>query len=56
MNRTLSLRSETLTDLTPDQLVAVAGGALATTPVRECYGDLFTHYSALDCLTNFCGE
>ena len=37
MKRTLTLKSETLTDLSTDQLTAVVGGyALPTTPLRDC--------------------
>lgn len=50
----LSLTSETLAELTDEQLTAVAGGALPTTPVKQCYGTLFTHHSAVDCLTDIC--
>lgn len=52
MNRTLSLKSETLAELTADQLGAVVGGALPTTPVTQCR--LFTHFSAVDCVTQAC--
>lgn len=34
--RRLSLRSEALSDLTTDELTGVVGGALPTSPVREC--------------------
>ena len=48
----LSLKSESLTEMTDEQLTAVAGAALPTTPVMECYGTLFTHHSAVDCLSD----
>lgn len=49
--RTLSLKRETLTELTDEQLGLVAGAALPTTPVGPCLGGLFTHHSAVDCVT-----
>ena len=36
MKRTLTLKSETLSDLTTDELTAVAGGVLPTLPVEVC--------------------
>lgn len=36
MKRTLTLRSEALAELTPDQLTGVVGAALPTTPVGVC--------------------
>lgn len=52
MRRTLSLESETLRELTADQLGDVAGGALPTTPVTLCWP--FTHFSHVDCITQAC--
>jgi hypothetical protein len=52
--RTLSLRREALTDLTPADLTAVVGGWAvtnspgATCPIRICLSDDF---SCLQCLT-----
>lgn len=50
----LSLKREALSELSAQELVTVHGGALPaprTLNVQECYGDLFTHHSAVDCLT-----
>lgn len=50
MKRTLSLHSESLTELTTEQLTAVVGGhALWTTPVRECYDKLVDTLQATRC-------
>lgn len=52
----LSLKRETLAELTADELTAVNGAALPvprTLKVQECTGDLFTHHSALDCVTRY---
>lgn len=38
--RTLSLRRETLTELTTPELSSVAGGAPATTPLKYCLTNL----------------
>lgn len=50
MNRTLTLKSETLADLTDTELTAVAGGVAKTTPVNECLGISF-EFTCLDCIT-----
>ncbi len=42
MRRTLRLRRETLTELTPGELRSVAGGAPPTTPIRDCLLDTFS--------------
>lgn len=39
MKRTLSLKREALSELTPAELRSVAGGAPPTFPVRECLLD-----------------
>jgi len=48
MKRSLSLKRETLADLTPEQLTAVVGGALPTTPA-DCLEDLFDTLQATRC-------
>ena len=52
----LSLKREALAELTTDELLAVNGAALPvprTLNVKECVGELFTHHSALDCVTRY---
>lgn len=49
MKRTLTLKSETLSELTTDQLTAVVGGAPPTTPVKECLADFFETKEATRC-------
>jgi len=51
VKRTLTLRSETLTDLTATELTGVVGGAqaLPTTPVQECYDDFMHTKRATQC-------
>jgi hypothetical protein len=61
--KTLRLRRERLTELSPDDLAQVAGGwdtktvvcltgVYPTLPVRDC---LFGPHTATDCLTRVCG-
>ena len=45
----LTLKSETLAELTDEQLNAVVGGALPTTPVKECTADPFYTLQATRC-------
>lgn len=49
MKRTLTLKSESLTELTTEQLTYVVGGALPTTPVGDCYEDLIYTLQATRC-------
>lgn len=49
VKRTLTLRSETLSELTTDQLTAVAGGVLPTTPVDICLDKFFETKEATRC-------
>jgi hypothetical protein len=49
MNRTLTLKSETLAALTDTELHAVVGGA-KTTPVNECL-NISYEFTCLDCIT-----
>lgn len=46
----LTLKSETLAELTDEQLNAVVGGALPTTPVKECTQDPFYTWRPTQCL------
>ena len=41
-SRTLALRSESLTELTSDELAGVAGGADHTTPLLQCVSEAFS--------------
>lgn len=51
-NRSLSLKRESLTGLSAEELGAVNGAAVPRTlKVQECWGDLFTHHTSIDCLT-----
>lgn len=51
MNRTLTLKRETLTALGDDDLAGVAGAAaVRTTPVNECLTISF-EFTCLDCVT-----
>jgi len=53
-NRTLSLKREALAGLSEEELVEVNAAGLEvprTLKVQECWGDLFTHHTSLDCLT-----
>ena len=67
MTRTLSLKRETLTALTTDELGAVHGAAAPTTPVRDCLATLPVRTlnlddclavsdapSCIDCATRYC--
>ena len=63
MRRRLVLKRETLTELTPRELDAVAGGATALCPTPECMTDYWCQsldYTCLvsdqmrPCLTNPC--
>lgn len=47
MKRSLTLRSESLSDLTHDELSHVAGAAIPTTPMVACVVTIVTR--ALDC-------
>ena len=49
MKRTLILKSETLAELTTDQLTGVVGGVLPTTPVDECLDKFFDTLQATRC-------
>lgn len=49
--RSLSLRSETLSELTTDDLASVAGGAPPTLNVRDCLPSW--EPSCIDCITRF---
>ena len=50
MKRSLTLKSETLTELAPEQLTGVAGGGvLPTTPVDVCLDELFYTLQATRC-------
>lgn len=49
MKRTLSLKRETLTELSHEQLTSVVGGAPPTTPVKECLDDPFYTLQATRC-------
>ena len=40
MKRTLTLKSESLAELTSDELTSVVGAALPTLPVKTCYEEL----------------
>jgi hypothetical protein len=42
MKRSLTLRSESLSDLTVDELASVAGGADHTTPLVACVSEAFS--------------
>ena len=54
MNRTLTLKRETLADLTDEDLRAVAGGAeIKTTPVNQCLTISF-EFTCLECYTDEC--
>lgn len=53
-NRTLSLKRESLSGLSEEELGAVNAAAAdvpRTLNVQECWGDLFTHHTSIDCLT-----
>lgn len=51
MKRTLTLKSETLTALSAQDLSAVAGGAkVGTSPINECLSISF-EFTCLDCIT-----
>ena len=50
MKRTLTLKSETLAVLADDELHAVAGGQIGTTPVNQCLG-ISWEFTCLDCIT-----
>ena len=51
MKRTLTLKRETLADLTDEDLRVVAGGAaVKTTPVNECL-TISWEMTCLDCIT-----
>lgn len=43
------LKSESLSDLTAEQLSVVVGGAAPTTPVKECLNDPFYTLQATRC-------
>ena len=49
MKRTLTLKSETLAELTTDQLTRVVGGAPPTIPVQQCLDELFETMEATRC-------
>ncbi len=49
MKRTLTLKSESLAELTTDDLTAVAGGALPTLPLAQCYDELVYTLQATRC-------
>jgi hypothetical protein len=50
MKRSLTLKSETLAELTADELTGVAGGGvLPTTPVDACLDELFYTLQATRC-------
>ena len=49
MKRTLSLKRETLTELTTDQLTGVVGGVLPTLPLEQCLDELFYTLEATRC-------
>ena len=46
MNRTLSLKREALTALSPEDLAGVAGAALPTTPLDYCLDSQMVCFSA----------
>ena len=50
MKRTLTLRSETLTELGTDELTAVAGGVVPTLPVDACLDKFFDTMEPTRCL------
>lgn len=50
MKRTLTLKSETLTELTADELTGVAGGVLPTIPVDACLDGLLHTKRPTQCL------
>lgn len=52
MKRALTLRSETLADLTAAELGGVVGAALPTTPVKVCVDETFD--SVLVCYSWAC--
>lgn len=50
MKRTLTLKSESLSELSAAELGSVVGGhALPTTPAKECLADLFDTLQATRC-------
>lgn len=49
MKRTLSLKGETLSDLTAEELTGVAGGVLPTIPVDACLAELLYTLQATRC-------
>lgn len=56
--RTLSLKRESLTDLTTDELTAVVGGdAPPTQPLAECLSRVpsCAQHTCFDCITRDCG-
>jgi hypothetical protein len=51
MKRTLSLRSETLSSLTAEELTGVRGGQAVTTPVKYCLLDDSQVVCTVECYT-----
>ena len=51
--RTLTLKRETLTELSAADLGSVVGGAPPTLNVRECVPSFDVH-TCVDCLTRWC--
>lgn len=49
MKRNLALKRESLAELEPADLSHVVGGALPTTPVKECTADPFYTLQATRC-------
>lgn len=49
MKRTLTLKSESLAELSSDELTSVVGGVLPTTPYNECLKDLLDTKRATQC-------
>lgn len=58
MRRSLSLKRETLTELTSDDLAGVVGArnapSGATCPVRDCVTAISDAHTCIDCLTRAC--
>ena len=50
MKRTLTLKRETLTELTDDQLTGVVGGVLPTLPLDQCLDELLHTKQPTRCL------
>jgi hypothetical protein len=53
MKRTLALRAERLTELTGDEMHAVAGANQATTGERTCTLSQMVRYTLCVCVTGF---